>query len=819
MSSSEEKLAKVIPAQLSSLVIYNPSLGPTDETFQDQLVYYYTKDGESKKKTGDDDKQEQKDKINEILRQIGLAQGMLNFARSFSNGQDVDSVDTEKSRVVIHELEKGWWILACISLTQLPATSPSTPASGSSRRQVEYSSREVAPTPLLLQHLLRAHRIFLLHHGSSLSDLFGRQVRTKFCNLLEKFWNRFARSWDVLLHGSPAVDIYGATKLATSGELGIGVGEEEWGSGEREVLEDFTARTEGLVDLVVSRFGQPSAEQLKLPKNILGTTLPSDIYEGVDPWMCNGECPGAHDGVIFSGNGALSRSSLKDISSWLEWIYMYGENAYGVRENPTSNRKKRRQRNIKRTESKTKGPQHGRRVSSNAVPIGKISSAASTPGIPPPIVSAAQRSLEQATSAADNDQSAPSSNPFAAIGDAETWKKVITLGYGSAWGGKRPPPFRQPTYQSMIETPGTEEPIMQYLEPEPDVNPVEQRLRIQVIEENVGHFIIGLKGDLEDDEDDKDEERHENMEENSGWNSRTLLRTLHVELMDKTSEEPTADIDSSATQIPSTMSTPLERTRLRVVIYVHRPFIYAFLFNPRTESLSIPSFYRQLHTYLSPLHRPLSTSTSPERVAARIAAASRPYTTLPSQSTEEIQPIFDLVFDPVAMSIHSSIPNIPEPGTVGAEGLSGGDTAGTPGWTRVEALNVHSQILATVASTRAANAKGEIERTAKTSRGWWIVWMRLPPKNPRLSIGSDTETETPRQYSPSDLREAFLVRRSRESVGGKARARTGSAMWRLGGAGADKTGGAAAGWGPSKLAEGIGVDARKYVEGLLSLNR
>ena len=51
------------------------------------------------------------------------------------------------------------------------------------------------------------------------------------------------------------MDIYGGIKLAAGGELGMGVGEEEWGSGEREVLEHFQSRTEGLVDLMVSRFG------------------------------------------------------------------------------------------------------------------------------------------------------------------------------------------------------------------------------------------------------------------------------------------------------------------------------------------------------------------------------------------------------------------------------------------------------------------------------------------------------------------------------------------------------------------------------------
>lgn len=35
-----------------------------------------------------------------------------NADRSFSNGEPVDSIETEKSRIVIRELEQGWWILA-----------------------------------------------------------------------------------------------------------------------------------------------------------------------------------------------------------------------------------------------------------------------------------------------------------------------------------------------------------------------------------------------------------------------------------------------------------------------------------------------------------------------------------------------------------------------------------------------------------------------------------------------------------------------------------------------------------------------------------
>ena len=32
--------------------------------------------------------------------------------RSFSNGDTVDFVETAKCRILLHELEKGWWVLA-----------------------------------------------------------------------------------------------------------------------------------------------------------------------------------------------------------------------------------------------------------------------------------------------------------------------------------------------------------------------------------------------------------------------------------------------------------------------------------------------------------------------------------------------------------------------------------------------------------------------------------------------------------------------------------------------------------------------------------
>ena len=192
------------------------------------------------------------------------------------------------------------------------------------------------------------------------------------------------------------------------------------------------------------------------------------------------------------------------------------------------------------------------------------------------------------------------------------------------------------------------------------------------------------------------------------------------------------------------------------------------------------------------------------------------------------QPIYDLIYDAQTLTVHSSIPNIPDSGTLVAEGLGGRGAE----WSRMDGLNVHSQVLATVSGTR--RNMSEIERTCKTSRGWWVVWMRLPPSSSSQSSSRSAEASADGQGAEAMLfREAFLVRRARDGgvAGGGSRAGlgggggggggggSGTRLWRpsIGSLGGIQVG--AAGWGPRGLAEGLGIDARRYVEGLLSLNR
>lgn len=534
-------------------------------------------------------------------------------ARSFSDGDAVESVETEQSRIIMHELEEGWWILAVstlscradvsdylqsIDLTRLPATSSTSnhasPSSPDPAPPIEHSAREVSPPQLLLQHLLRAHDIFRLHHGPSLGQLFQRLGRARFCGTLEKFWTRFATDWDVLLHSSPAVDIFGGLKLAAGGELGIGVGEEEWGSGEREVLEDFAGRTEGLVDLLVSRFGEPATDPAKPAKGNTATARRYSALETVEPWMGCGHQPGAADGVLFSGVGAVARSSLRDISSWIEWIYTYGEHAYGVRDNPTSGRAKRRRkprpdpsdRRLRDTHRgiKSKAGFNQDDNLSSSVPTADQSNGAAQnaarehSNVPPPIVAAAEKSLVDASSAVGRDTSRSD-----AVDDhqpaSEGWMKYMTLGYGYSWGysSKRPNISRQPSHQGTKHKspddqagPG-EAPPLQYLDPEPHVDKVEKKLRSQILHENTGHFLVGLQGDLGDEDDGDWESGHVDSGFGDDGN-RLLLRTLHVEVDPQRSssqEEGTyANLLSGEDTPTKAQSSQKEVQRFRVIVYV-----------------------------------------------------------------------------------------------------------------------------------------------------------------------------------------------------------------------------------------------------------
>ncbi|KAI0185865.1 hypothetical protein EV127DRAFT_372179 [Xylaria flabelliformis] len=779
----------VVPAQLGFLAIFNPSLGATDETLDDQIVYYASINTQSQKrrhrsrdKATADISQEER---NERLRQIGLAQGMVEFSRGFANGQPVNTIETEKTRVVLQEVEPGWWILASIDLTRIPLPprigSPTPGKPDEQPDNVEYSSRELKPSTLLMRDLIRAHSVFLIHHAASLSALFVKSRRSNFVKMLSRFWDLFISTWDVMLHGNPASNVFRSIKIAACGELGVGVGEENRGSGEREVLEGFVGRIEGLTDLVVSRFGSSeSASEAESAKDEKAET-------STEQWLGTGEEPGAEDGAVFLGVGALSRKSLRDITYWMEDIYTWGEDAYGVKDSPTSTRQARRRRKF--VAVVTDGSRsHPQARDKTTPPNHDISTRDFAPQEPD--------KSESTGSAQDETVDEGGMNKF---------MSYLKMGYGTHWS-----------------LGSSEEGAQLSASAKEDVQPAKASETTSHELPDAGNYLIGLLGDMEESNADEGEQisQADDETETSEYNSRILLRTLTVELDggERVEDQQMEDLGSSSKELfltrsgnkdlgnPDSQFDSQDRNKtqkMRVVVYVNKPFIFTFLFRNRTDSLAWEPLYRSLHHQLAPLRKPLAMSTA--------------YRPSKPEVGEKASHIFDLVWDPKATTIHSTIPNIPTPAEMLREDV-------TPVWSRAEAVNTHNQILNMYTAT--LNDYSELERTCKTSRGWWVVWTRIlerdatlspdgedeRPVVPTLRQAESQESDDPR-FHPAVNKEIFLIRRAGEHSGLRGIA-SGSYAESVVGVGGG-------GWaeGASRLAQGIGVDTHKYIEGLLNMGR
>ncbi|DAA74580.1 TPA_exp: Uncharacterized protein A8136_3118 [Trichophyton benhamiae CBS 112371] len=817
----------IIPAQLSFLTIYNPSLGTTDETLQDQIVFYYSTPNQTKlpgdvpeRDTASTDSSKEE---NKRLRHVGLAQGMVSFAKNFSSGEPVDSIETENSRIVLKELEPGWWILASIDLTKIihvQKGSTSSREETSNDIQVEYSSRELSSPYLLSQQLSKAYSIFLLHHGSSLASLYKTISRKTFCIYLDRYWTRFVWSWDVLLNGNPAIDLFSATKLAGGGELGIGVGEEEWGSGEREVLEGFISRTEGLVDMVVSRFGD--AEN-PLREETPSKEEPTKPYK--QEWTGRMMLPGPQDGVIFSGIGALSRESLTHVSQWMEWVYRYGEDAYGVRGDPKSTR--RRKRKQKRKEKQPKNSQL--EANTSPVPVKphhepSIQPTEFSPRIPPPLVvtSAKPKGSETGFKSpkAPSDKAADSST----FG-TENILNIITLGYGSAWGA---------TSDSPSLNTGTNSDQPRSTPKNLSSNPHQKQSGRAV--ESTGRFLIGLRDDLENEESDSENIEEENSIVESTkqlTSSKIIVRKLEVMVQSSSLHE-----DSSPTLVSKS---------LQVVIYLYQPFMFTFLFECGTKALSSASFYRTIHHQIGPLQKPLLSSTSPSKIVERLSRYDLHQFARGQGKSSSEETLYDIIYEPFHRTIRTSLPNIPEP-EIPSDQIRAynnpRDISHLPPWSRADALNVYAQIINTYLETKPQSS--ELERICKTNRGWWVLWMRLPTppdlrsphatsSNSEKSGSSDAQSQATAGISSKHLEShmsregrcestanvAFLVRKAsdfKQSGRGHIRSQSGPGFFRsIGG----RFGRELEGWSgtPGGLVEGVGLDAKKYIDALINLNR
>ena len=355
------------------------------------------------------------------------------------------------------------------------------------------------------------------------------------------------------------MDVYNGIKLSAGGELGIGVGEEEWGSGEREVLEDFVVRTDGLVDIVVSRFGDPNTPD----ENAAAANKSADAMRNDDDethWLGLDTYPRPSDGVIFSGVGAISRSSVVRISQWMEWIYRYGIDAYGVGEDPTSPRRRKHRRRQRGRSGKGANTMLQARENPQSGDTGDGFS----PGIPRPLVMGTTKSMQppqgsDGVSLLSSGESSPARSEKGSDWMGVTtgaFVKYLTLGYGSSWSMSRTPSAHprvealkreddlasssKQTGQPTDKQEGSEESPSK-----PEDPPVKARSR--------GKFLIGLKNETVK----GDSQILETSPTNKKSKDRISQRTLHMYLANPSEENPSGRYYTSSILLTS-MLKPID---------------------------------------------------------------------------------------------------------------------------------------------------------------------------------------------------------------------------------------------------------------------
>ncbi|TDL23594.1 hypothetical protein BD410DRAFT_786836, partial [Rickenella mellea] len=181
-----------LPPSLLYLVIYNPSLQPTQPTPQDEddakeqaHILFYT----GKQHAVSRDK---------MLRQVGLAKALVNFSSMFASHPACESVHSQTRRMIMVSPEQDFWMHACVELGKNVRPPEPHPAKGKVKHAeptYDYSDATVQDAALQTQ-LLRAYESFKITHGSFTTILESRGKEALELQL-ERFFTVWAWSWDL----------------------------------------------------------------------------------------------------------------------------------------------------------------------------------------------------------------------------------------------------------------------------------------------------------------------------------------------------------------------------------------------------------------------------------------------------------------------------------------------------------------------------------------------------------------------------------------------------------------------------------------------
>ncbi|KAF9482584.1 hypothetical protein BDN70DRAFT_801285 [Pholiota conissans] len=142
-----------------------------------------------------------------MLRQIGLAKALINFAELFNADNSCDNVHSQSRRMIMVSPEPDFWIHAGIDIAKIARNVDPKAKSKAKGKAVE-KGKTSDPAPIydyedgsvhdeaIRAHILKGYERFKLTHGSFISILstLGQQALEL---QLERFWTVWAWSWDL----------------------------------------------------------------------------------------------------------------------------------------------------------------------------------------------------------------------------------------------------------------------------------------------------------------------------------------------------------------------------------------------------------------------------------------------------------------------------------------------------------------------------------------------------------------------------------------------------------------------------------------------
>ncbi|KAI5778199.1 hypothetical protein EDC01DRAFT_363061 [Geopyxis carbonaria] len=644
----------ITPASPYSLAIYNPSLGPTDDTLQEQLVFFTSSSGASHT-------------LDEKLRQIGLAQGVVEFARGFSRVNNCTIVETQKARFITIEIEEpGWWLLTQIELSYIhnPTTHPAVS---------EYSAREVSPVQILVSQLRKAYAQFRFRYGTFQSNWDGLE-RSIFYKRLEKYWHRWVwKKWEIMLKGSPVVNLLSENYIKMSG----GRPGQELRSQERDFLEGWAKKetSRGLIDLVVTRVGTEPTETLKdvedthrepsrlrfWPISITGKgTSDLDIAKARQICLTDNILK---EGCIFRGIGEIETSSVIDIITFLAEQQNIQDT---INAGDVITGQRRRKNASRKSSTSTIRPMYEETGKSSLGLSRSYPGSDSVQEHPAKVSTVIQ--LEPNINRGTVSETQRTSNTNSKI------MNLITFGWAGHTETQSAAPPTTPT--------GSQGPT-----PNKGCNTGVKSHNLRSCTNKIGQFLIGFQGDLDVEDLDDD------FDTGTG---RITTRSVWVQ---RKSCSTQSDSDYGSDTIDK-----LNSNEFKLVIYTNSSLYFAMVFQANSQHLRSPSFYRSIHHQLSPLVQTIigfpMTSTEKTPLKNSTGFISSP-----------IRPPYHIVLNTSNHCFYSTFPPIPE---LGNDSL---------GWTRTDALHVYTITLGILVEKRTDQSNKE--RSIRSARGWWVNWRRF----------------------------------------------------------------------------------------------